>query len=41
MTIERDFLDGLQKVNRYEIQHGKLTLYENKRLLLTLTGQAK
>ena len=41
MTIERQFLDGLQKTNRYEIQHGNLMLYENKRLLLTLIGEAK
>lgn len=41
MTIEREFLDGLQKANRYDIQRGKLMLYENKRLLLTLTGEAK
>jgi len=41
MTIERQFLDGLQKANRYDIQGAKLMLYENRRLLLTLTGQAK
>lgn len=41
MTIEREFLDGLQKANRYNIENGKLLLYRDKRLLLTLNGEAK
>ncbi len=41
MTIERQFLDGLETTNRYEIRDGKLHLYQNKRLLLTLNGEAK
>ncbi len=41
MQIERRFIDGLEKTDRYEIQHGKLMLYQNKRLLLTFVGQAK
>ena len=41
MSIERQFLDGLQKVNRYEIGKDKLMLYRDKRLLLTLNGERK
>lgn len=41
MKIEREFLDGLEKANRYEIQGEKLMLYQNKRLLLTFNGEAK
>ena len=41
MTIEREFLDGLRNANRYEIARGKLMLYRNNRLLLTLSGEAK
>ena len=41
MTIERDFLDGIRNTNRYEIARGKLMLYRNDRLLLTLNGEAK
>jgi heat shock protein HslJ len=41
MNIERKFLDGLRETNRYDIQRGKLMLYQNKRLLLTFAGEAK
>jgi len=41
MKIEREFLDALQKTNRYEIVREKLMLYQNKRLLLTLEGEDK
>ena len=41
MTIERQFLDGLQKANRFEIAKDKLMLYRDKRLLLTLKGEVK
>jgi|SRR5687768_13072293 len=41
MTIERDFLDGLRTANRYEIARGRLMLYRNARLMLTLNGEAK
>ena len=41
MSIEREFLDGLRKTNRYEIAKDKLMLYRDKRLLLTLVGEKK
>jgi heat shock protein HslJ len=41
MRIERGFLDGLRTTNRYEIEHGKLMLYQNRRLLLTFKGELK
>lgn len=41
MQIEREFLDGLRETNRYEIQKGRLLLYRNQRLLLTLRGERK
>ncbi|MEO6334008.1 MAG: META domain-containing protein [Pyrinomonadaceae bacterium] len=41
MQVEREFLSGLEKTNRYEIQRGKLLLYQNKQLLLTFNGEAK
>jgi heat shock protein HslJ len=41
MKIEREFLDGLEKANRYDIQREKLMLYQNNRLLLTFKGEAK
>jgi heat shock protein HslJ len=41
MTIEREFLEGLRQANRYEIARGKLMLYRNQRLLLTLNGERK
>jgi heat shock protein HslJ len=41
MEVERQFLDGLQSVNRYEIRDGKLLLYRDKQLRLTLRGEQK
>ena len=41
MTIEREFLDGLQRADRFEIERGKLKLYRNDRLLLTFEGEPK
>ena len=41
MLIERQFLDALRATNRYEIERGKLMLYQNRRLLVTLNGEAK
>ncbi|HKP68550.1 MAG TPA: META domain-containing protein [Pyrinomonadaceae bacterium] len=41
MSIERQFLDGLQKTNRYEIAKEKLMLYRDKKLLLTFVGEKK
>ena len=41
MQIERQFLDALRATNRYEIERGKLMLYHNRRLLVTLNGEAK
>ena len=41
MRIEREFLDGLRAVNRYDIQNNRLTLYQGRRALLVLVGEAK
>ena len=41
MDIERQFLDGLRETNRFNIRNGKLMLYRNDRLLLTLAGESK
>lgn len=41
MAIEREFLDALGQANRFDIARGKLMLYRNDRLLLTLNGEAK
>ncbi len=41
MKIEREFLDGLEKANRYDIRRDKLMLYQNNRLLLTFNGERK
>ena len=41
MQIEREFLDSLRATNRFEIERGKLMLYQNRRLLVTLNGEAK
>lgn len=41
MTIERDFLAGLPRANGYDIKGGRLRLYRNGSLLLTLIGEAK
>lgn len=39
MNIERQFLDGLREANRYEIHGNTLTLYHNRKLLLTFVGR--
>jgi heat shock protein HslJ len=41
MDIERQFLDALRETDRYEIRDGKLMLYRNEELLLTLIGEPK
>jgi heat shock protein HslJ len=41
MNTEREFLDGLQKANRYELKGRKLFLYAGKKLLLTFSGKNK
>lgn len=41
MTIERQFLDGLQKTDRFEVKEGRLLLYAGKELLLEFIGIAK
>ena len=41
MEIERKFLNGLRTSNRYTIANGKLRLYQDDRLLLTMTGETK
>lgn len=40
MNIERQFLDGLRQANRYEIRGNSLTLYHDRRSLLTFIGRA-
>ena len=40
-TVEREFLGGLQKANRFEIKAGKLNLFEGSRPLLTLEVREK
>ncbi len=41
MNIEREFKNGLEKANRFEIVKGKLNLYQNRTLLLTFRAAAK
>lgn len=41
MNIERAFLNGLQNVNRYEIEGEKLYLYGDESLLLTFRGESR
>jgi heat shock protein HslJ len=41
MNIERQFMDGLQNANRFEISDGHLRLYKDDRSLLTLRGVEK
>jgi heat shock protein HslJ len=41
MEIEREFLDGLQKSNRFEMKNGKLFLYRGNNVLLTFVGRNK
>jgi heat shock protein HslJ len=35
MEVERQLYDGLKKANRYTVSRGKLSLYQNSKLLLT------
>ncbi|HEY2867316.1 MAG TPA: META domain-containing protein [Pyrinomonadaceae bacterium] len=39
MDIERQFLDGLRRANRYEIRGESLMLYHDRKLLLTFVGR--
>lgn len=41
MNIEREFMNGLQKIDRYEIKGENLFLYEGKTLLLTFRAENK
>lgn len=41
MSVEREFLDGLRRADRYEIANSRLTLYSNKKVLLSFRGEAK
>jgi heat shock protein HslJ len=41
MNVEREFKNGLQDANRYEISGRKLYLYRNKTLLLTFRAENK
>lgn len=41
MSIERKFMDGLNRANRFEIRNNQLFLYRNRTLLLKLNGQNK
>ena len=41
MNVERKFLDGLKTANRYEIRGLKLSLYRDRKLLLTFVGGSK
>lgn len=41
MTIERQFLDALEKTDRYTIAGDKLTLYHGREALLGFVGKAK
>ncbi|NOT48532.1 MAG: META domain-containing protein [Acidobacteria bacterium] len=41
IAVEREFFDGLRSANRFEIRDGRLFLYKNRKLMLTLRGEAK
>lgn len=41
MTIERQFLDGLEKTDRYTLSGSGLTLYQGRRVLLSFRGAEK
>jgi heat shock protein HslJ len=41
MNVEREFKNGLQNANRFEIKGGKLNLYQDKTLLLTFRAENK
>ncbi|HEX8289134.1 MAG TPA: META domain-containing protein [Pyrinomonadaceae bacterium] len=41
MNVERDLLDGLKKINRFEIKAGKLILYQGSKSLLVFDAATK
>jgi heat shock protein HslJ len=41
MNVERQFKNGLENANRFEIKGGKLNLYRNQTLLLTFRAENK
>lgn len=41
MSVEREFLGGLRAATRFELEHGRLMLYEGHELLLTFRGEKK
>jgi heat shock protein HslJ len=41
MNVERQFKNGLENADRFEIKGGKLNLYRNKNLLLTFRAENK
>lgn len=41
MNVEREFKNGLQNANRFEIKGEKLSLYQDKKLLLTFRAEDK
>lgn len=41
MSLEREFLDGMQKASRFEIRGNKLTLFQKDSILLTFVGEKK
>jgi heat shock protein HslJ len=41
MDVERKFLDGLRKANRFEIKGEELSLYEGSTLMLKFYGRSK
>jgi heat shock protein HslJ len=41
MNVERQFKNGLENANRFEIKDGKLNLYQNRILLLTFRAENK
>lgn len=41
MEVEREFLDGLRKSNRYEMRDARLFMYRDAQLLLTLRAEPK
>ena len=41
MNVEREFKNGLENANRFELAGGKLNLYRNRNLLLTFRAENK
>lgn len=41
MNVEREFTNGLQNADRFEIKNGKLYLYQGETLLLNFNGENK